>query len=54
MSEPSQLRVIAGIPAYNEGKYIGTMVLNTKKYVDEVIVVDDGSQVDGIHHADVF
>jgi glycosyltransferase involved in cell wall biosynthesis len=43
MSEPSQPRIIAGMPAYNEGKYIGTMVLNTRKYVDEVIVVDDGS-----------
>ena len=43
MSKPSQPRIIAGMPAYNEGKYIGTMVLNTKQYVDEVIVVDDGS-----------
>ncbi len=39
----SKTRIIAGMPAYNEGKYIGTMVLNTKQYVDEVIVVDDGS-----------
>ena len=31
------------MPAFNEGKYIGTMVLNTRQYVDEVIVVDDGS-----------
>jgi glycosyltransferase involved in cell wall biosynthesis len=36
-------KIIAGLPAYNEGKYIGTMVLNTRQYVDEVIVVDDGS-----------
>ena len=43
MPKPSQPRIIAGMPAYNEGKYIGTMVLNTKQYVDEVIVVDDGS-----------
>ncbi len=43
MSKPSQPRIIAGMPAYNEGKYIGTMVLNTRQYVDEVIVVDDGS-----------
>jgi glycosyltransferase involved in cell wall biosynthesis len=43
MSEPSQPRVIAGMPAYNEGKYIGTLVLEAKQYVDEVIVVDDGS-----------
>lgn len=43
MSNPSRPRIIAGMPAYNEEKYIGTMVLNTKQYVDEVIVVDDGS-----------
>jgi glycosyltransferase involved in cell wall biosynthesis len=43
MSRPSQPRIIAGMPAYNEEKYIGTMVLNTRQYVDEVIVVDDGS-----------
>ena len=44
MSESSRPKIIAGMPAYNEGKYIGTMVLNTKQYVDEVIVVDDGSK----------
>ena len=36
-------KIIAAIPAYNEEKYIGTVVLKTKQYVDEVIVVDDGS-----------
>jgi glycosyltransferase involved in cell wall biosynthesis len=41
-----QIRMIAGMPAYNEGKYIGTLVLDTKQYVDEVIVVDDGSTDD--------
>jgi glycosyltransferase involved in cell wall biosynthesis len=34
------------MPAYNEGKYIGTMVLNTRQYVDEVIIIDDGSSDD--------
>ncbi|HEY83029.1 MAG TPA: glycosyltransferase family 2 protein [Dehalococcoidia bacterium] len=43
MSKPSHPRVIAAMPAYNEESYIGTMVLKTKQYVDEVIVVDDGS-----------
>ena len=43
MPKLSETRIIAGMPAYNEGKYIGTMVLNTRQYVDEVIVVDDGS-----------
>jgi len=43
MGELSQPRVIAAMPTYNEENYIGTMVLKTKQYVDEVIVVDDGS-----------
>ena len=43
MGELSQPRVIAAMPAYNEESYIGTMVLKTKQYVDEVIVVDYGS-----------
>jgi len=36
--------VIAGIPAYNEEKTIAKVVILTKKYVDKVIVVDDGSE----------
>ncbi len=35
--------IIAAIPAFNEEKYIGTVVLKTRQHVDEVIVVDDGS-----------
>jgi glycosyltransferase involved in cell wall biosynthesis len=31
------------MPAFNEEKYIGSLVLKTRQYVDEVIVVDDGS-----------
>lgn len=38
-----KLKIIAGMPAFNEEKYIGTLVLNTRQYVDEVIVIDDGS-----------
>lgn len=43
MGELSQPSIIAAMPAYNEESYIGTVVLKTKQYVDEVIVVDDGS-----------
>lgn len=43
MAKSSQPKVIAAMPAYNEENYIGTMVLKAKRYVDEVIVVDDGS-----------
>jgi glycosyltransferase involved in cell wall biosynthesis len=35
--------VLAGIPAYNEARYIGSIVLQAKQHVDEVIVIDDGS-----------
>jgi len=39
----NKLKSIVGIPAYNEEKSIGSVVLKTKKYVDQVVVVDDGS-----------
>jgi glycosyltransferase involved in cell wall biosynthesis len=35
--------IIACIPAYNEEKTIAKVILKTKKYVDKVIVCDDGS-----------
>ena len=38
-----KIRVLAGIPAYNEASYVGSIVLQARQYVDEVIVVDDGS-----------
>ena len=36
-------KVIAAVPAYNEERYIGTVVLKARQHVDQVIVVDDGS-----------
>lgn len=36
-------KVIAVIPCYNEGPFIGEVVSKARKYVDLVIVVDDGS-----------
>jgi glycosyltransferase involved in cell wall biosynthesis len=41
--EKIRTRVIVAIPAYNEERYVGTVVLKAKKYVGEVIVYDDGS-----------
>jgi glycosyltransferase involved in cell wall biosynthesis len=35
--------LIAVIPAYNEELVIGSVVLRTRQYVEQVIVVDDGS-----------
>ncbi len=34
---------VALIPAYNEERFIGSVVLKTRHYVDVVLVVDDGS-----------
>lgn len=42
-TKQGSLKVAAAIPAFNEEKYIGTIVLKTRQYVNEVIVVDDGS-----------
>ncbi len=36
-------RIVAVIPAYNEERFIGSMVLHAARHADAVIVVDDGS-----------
>jgi glycosyltransferase involved in cell wall biosynthesis len=38
-----KLKIMAGMPAYNEAKYIGSLVLNTRQYVDNIVIIDDGS-----------
>lgn len=43
MNESPRPKVIVGMPAYNEEKYIGSLVVQAQQYADEVIVVDDGS-----------
>jgi glycosyltransferase involved in cell wall biosynthesis len=43
MNQPAGARIIIGMPAYNEAKYIGSLVLQVKRYGGEVVVVDDGS-----------
>lgn len=42
-ADESDPHIVAIIPAYNEERYIGSVVLKTREYADEVIVVDDGS-----------
>ncbi|MCP4612790.1 MAG: glycosyltransferase family 2 protein [Planctomycetes bacterium] len=42
-AESRKAKIIAGIPAYNEERFIVEIVQRAKKYADEVIVVDDGS-----------
>jgi len=43
MAKSSKPKIIAAMPAYNEERYIGTLVLQAKQFVDQVIVIDDGS-----------
>jgi len=40
---PSKQFTIAAMPAYNEEKYIAKTIINARKYVDKVLVVDDYS-----------
>ncbi len=44
MSNENRKKVIACIPAYNEEKTIAKIVLLAQKFVDKVVVVDDGSE----------
>lgn len=43
MHKSPQPKIMAAMPAYNEGRYIGSLILQARQYVDEVVVVDDGS-----------
>jgi glycosyltransferase involved in cell wall biosynthesis len=38
------MRIVAVIPAYNEAPRLGAVLVSLKGVVDEIIVVDDGSQ----------
>lgn len=37
------IKIIAALPAHNEENYIAKVVIGARKLVDEVVVVDDGS-----------
>lgn len=39
-------KVLAAIPCFNEQNFIGDVVTRARKYVDKVIVIDDGSTDD--------
>src|SRR4030042_3949252 len=41
--QKSVRHVVAAIPCFNEEHCIGSVVLKTKKFVNSVIVIDDGS-----------
>lgn len=42
-SSSSDVRILVGIPAYNEEATIGSVTLAAHRYADEVVVADDGS-----------
>lgn len=48
MKDSSQQKTLALIPCFNEEATIASLVLKTKKYVDTVLVIDDGSKDDTV------
>lgn len=50
--ESTDVATMAAIPAYNEGETIADVVAEAKQYVDEVVVVDDGSDDDTVEQAE--
>jgi glycosyltransferase involved in cell wall biosynthesis len=45
--------VIAAIPAHNEARFIGSVVLSARRHVDLVLVIDDGSSDETAELAEV-
>lgn len=39
-------KIVAIVPAYNAGRFVGQVVRRSRKFVDTVVVVDDGSKDD--------
>jgi len=46
MRKPTQKRTLAIIPCRNEEATIGSVILRTKRFVNQVLVIDDGSDDD--------
>ncbi|OYR60110.1 dolichyl-phosphate beta-D-mannosyltransferase [Halorubrum ezzemoulense] len=42
-NSPESIKILVGIPTYNEEVAIGSIVSEAQQYADEVVVVDDGS-----------
>src|SRR3989338_3249144 len=38
------MKIVAILPAFNEEKTIGAVILKLKNYVSQIIVIDDGSK----------
>jgi len=46
VSKPSRPKILVAMPAYNEEKYISSLVAEARQYGDGVLIVDDGSTDD--------
>jgi len=44
ISQISKPEVVVAIPCFNTERFVGDVVSRARKYVDQVIVIDDGSQ----------
>ena len=44
--DPASPTIVAVIPCLNEARYINNLVTGTRKYIDKVIVINDGSKDD--------
>jgi len=44
MTDESRVRVVACIPAYDEENSVERVVIGTRRHIDEILVVDDGSK----------
>lgn len=45
---------IAAMPAYNEAHAISNVILGCKKYIDKVVVIDDGSSDNTLDNATIL
>lgn len=43
-TQQTQVKIVAAIPCFNTETFIADVVSRAKNYVDQVIVIDDGSQ----------
>ena len=45
------MKIVAVIPAYNEGTRVANVVQSAKEYVHDIIIIDDGSSDDTVDAA---